>query len=61
MSEGLQRMVTWKKGTTKSDLIDQMLKDIPDEELAQSKRRGKSTGRYADRSKTSFYNEEQRA
>ena len=53
-------MVTWKKGTTKSDLIDQMLREIPDDELQQSKRRGKSTGRNIDRSKSNLLDEDQK-
>lgn len=43
-------MKTWKKGeSTDADLIDQMLKSIPDEELGlDSRRRGKSTPRKLD-------------
>ena len=40
-------MKTWKKGeSTDADLIDEMLKSVPDEELGlDSRRRGKSTPR----------------
>ena len=41
---GIQRMKTWRRGeTTDADLIDTMLRSIPDEELGlDSRRRTKS-------------------
>ena len=48
----LERMKTWKKGeATDADLIDQMLRSIPDEELgleSSRRRRAKSNPKNAD-------------
>ena len=40
LTDGMSRMKTWKAGEkTDADVIDDMLKDIPDEELGMEPRR----------------------